>query len=140
MRTLNSCVVFPTLLLAVRLYVRATRTSLLRAARTRGAGQLAPGEAPARCTCTSGASGLLYVPRTVASQVLAEQMQRGKLMGHERAEAMDEMSLLQLGLSAMPRVRHSTAWFDISIGGEAAFAACNTKRPTINTPFRTSKT
>ena len=72
-------------------------------------------------------------------QVLAEQMQRGQLMGHERAEAMDEMSLLQLGLSAMPRVRH-TAWFDISIGGEAAFAACNTKRPTINTPFRTSKT
>ena len=43
------------------------------------------------------ASGLLYVPRTVAPQVLAKQMQRGQLMGHERAEAMDEMSLLQLG-------------------------------------------
>ena len=49
------------------------------------------------------ASGVLHVPRTVAPQVLAEQMQRGQLMGHERAEAMDEMSLLQLGLSAMPR-------------------------------------
>ena len=47
-------------------------------------------------------------------QVLAEQMQRGQLMGHERAEAMDEMSLLQLGLSAMPRVTQ-TAWFDMSI-------------------------
>merc|ERR1719272_1382794 len=32
---------------------------------------------------------------------------------------MDEMSLLQLGLSAMPRVTQ-TAWFDMSIGGEAA--------------------
>ena len=66
---------------------------------------------------------MLYVPRTVAPQVLAEQMQRGKLMGHERAEAMDEMSLLQLGLSAMPRVTH-TVWFDMSIGGEAAVATC----------------
>ena len=38
------------------LYVQATRTSLLRAVRTGGAGQLAPGEA------------LLYVPLIVAPQ------------------------------------------------------------------------
>ena len=65
-------------------------------------------------------------------QVLAEQMQRGQLMGHERAEAMDEMSLLQLGLSAMPRVTH-TAWFDMSIGGEAR-GRCQ-KAPRNTHPF-----
>ena len=57
--------------------------------------------------------------QTAGEWVLAEQMQRAQLMGHERAEAVDEMSLLQLGLSAMPRVTQ-TAWFDMSIGGKAA--------------------
>ena len=83
-------------------------------------------------TVRAPASGLLYVPRTVAPQVLAKQMQRGQLMGHERAEAMDEMSLLQLGLSAMPRVTH-TAWFDMSIGGEAR-GRCQ-KAPRNTHPF-----
>ena len=57
--------------------------------------------------------------QTAGEWVLSEEGQRGQLMGHERAEAVDEMSLLQFGLSAMPRVTQ-TAWFDMSIGGEAA--------------------
>ena len=54
--------------------------------------------------------------QTASEWVLSEEGQRGQLMDHERAEAVDEMSLL---LSAMPRVTQ-TAWFDMSIGGEAA--------------------
>ena len=50
---------------------------------------------------------------------MLSEKERGQLMDHERAEAVDEMSLLQSGLSAMPRVTQ-TAWFDMSIGGEAA--------------------
>ena len=57
--------------------------------------------------------------QTAGEWVLSEEGQRGQLMDHERAEAVDEMSLLQFGLSAMPRVTQ-TAWFDMSIGGEAA--------------------
>ena len=57
--------------------------------------------------------------QTASEWVLSEEGQRGQLMDHERAEAVDEMSLLQYGLSAMPRVTQ-TAWFDMSIGGEAA--------------------
>ena len=57
--------------------------------------------------------------QTAGEWVLSEEGQRGQLMDHERAEAVDEMSLLQYGLSAMPRVTQ-TAWFDMSIGGEAA--------------------
>ena len=57
--------------------------------------------------------------QTAGEWVLSEEGQRGQLMDHERAEAVDEMSLLQSGLSAMPRVTQ-TAWFDMSIGGEAA--------------------
>ena len=56
--------------------------------------------------------------QTASEWVLSEEGQRGQLMDHERAEAVDEMSLLQYGLSAMPRVTQ-TAWFDMSIGGEA---------------------
>ena len=57
--------------------------------------------------------------QTAGEWVLSEEGQRGQLMDHERAEAVDEMNLLQFGLSAMPRVTQ-TAWFDMSIGGEAA--------------------
>ena len=57
--------------------------------------------------------------QTAGEWVLSEEGQRGQLMDHERAEAVDEMSLLQFGLSTMPRVTQ-TAWFDMSIGGEAA--------------------
>ena len=57
--------------------------------------------------------------QTAGEWVLSEEGQRGQLMDHERAEAVDVMSLLQYGLSAMPRVTQ-TAWFDMSIGGEAA--------------------
>ena len=57
--------------------------------------------------------------QTAGEWVLSEEGQRGQLMAHERAEAVDEMSLLQFGLSTMPRVTQ-TAWFDMSIGGEAA--------------------
>eukprot|EP00964_Phaeocystis_antarctica_P022723 scaffold12644_cov60-Phaeocystis_antarctica.AAC.1 len=61
---------YPLILLV--LYVRATRTSLLRAARTRGTGQLAPKthaltQGPTHCTCAVRvpASGVPYAPRTV---------------------------------------------------------------------------
>ena len=57
--------------------------------------------------------------QTAGEWVLADQVQRGQLMNHERAEAVDEMSLLQVGLAAIPRVTQ-TAWFDMSIGGKAA--------------------
>ena len=57
--------------------------------------------------------------QTAGEWVLSEEGQRGQLMDHERTEAVDEMNLLQYGLSAMPRVTQ-TAWFDMSIGGEAA--------------------
>ena len=56
--------------------------------------------------------------QTAGEWVLAEQMQTGQLV-HERSEAMDEMSLLQLGLAARPRVTQ-TAFFDLSIGGAPA--------------------
>ena len=48
------------------------------------------------------------VPRTVAPQVLAEQIQRGQLMGHERAEAMDHYAVSKLckGMSHHNEVRH----------------------------------
>ena len=57
----------PRSLRAVR-NVRATCTSVLRAVRTEGTGQLAPGQAPryVRRTRTSIGRAVLYVPRTVA--------------------------------------------------------------------------
>ena len=61
--------------------------------------------------------------QTAGEWVLSEEGQRGQLMDHERAEAVDEMSMLQFGLSAMPRVTQ-TAWFDMSIGGEAVGRIC----------------
>ena len=56
--------------------------------------------------------------QTASEWLLAEQMHTGQLV-HERAEAVDELSLLQVGLAARPRVTQ-TAYFDVSIGGAHA--------------------
>lgn len=56
--------------------------------------------------------------QTASEWLLAEQMHTGQLV-HERVEAVDELSLLQVGLAARPRVTQ-TAYFDVSIGGAHA--------------------
>ena len=51
------------------MYVRAARTSLLRAVRIGCTGQLAPGVTHCTYAVRVPASGVLYAPRTVAPQV-----------------------------------------------------------------------
>ena len=108
------------------LYVRTTRTSLLRAVRTRSAGQLAPRRPVLYVRRTRPASAVPYVPRTVALQAPAWAWS-----GYGRAVAPSSrrMRRPRRGGMAMWRARRCTSSTSRSEGGGAARSCLEVRRP-----------